>query len=1156
MIFLLAFIIGFSDSHVTVLSSVPSHLEYRIDFTAYDRSENIPVTRFIVSESVPHVHYEILTLDSVTECRNINTANPVQIGEPLILEGCTLYPIITFPSYAHGNTTTCTRAVKVTVDCDEPVHPVRISPSMESVFRNLILNNKSMVAGAPQGYLIITADAFYDEVLPLARWKEKKGWHVTVARLSQTGSSSTEIKNFIADRYNSDSIPPEYVLLVGDRDILPPAATATPVSTTDHPYTLITGNDFLSELLIGRLPAANAGEAMTMVAKIIGYEQDPHLTDPSWFERALMVAANYPIGIMTTPIPMKRWVREELLAYGFSTVDTVFYPPTSSATPITNAINQGVLFVNYRGGDADPDGWIHPNFHNDEVAGLSNGWKLPVVTSIVCLNGYYGGSTTPCFGQMWLKAGNPTTPRGAVAFFGAAAATTSSRWNNCLDYGIYWGLLKDSINTLGPALYRGKMEVLTNFPLDTTWYQGSSFYFHTYNLLGDPSLAVWTAMPDSFIVTHAATGPVGTNALSVQVNNNNSQPVADALVSLYKESEVKNVALTDASGRADFTFMTATEDSLFVTVTKANFKPYCGYCAITSAPVYVGYYDHTIDDASGNNNGEINPGETINTSITLKNYGTSGTATNITAKLVTHDPLIDITDSLNAYGSIAAGATGGPHEYTFTVSTNVSNGHVAPCTLEINTDQGTWYSSLPLLCKAPAFAYQRHTVLDGGNGVLEPGETSDFIVSTKNCGALAGTNITGTLRSLSSAVAVTDSLGGFGDVLVGDSAANSSDHFVVQAAASVAPGHAINFVLFLSGDNSFQDTIWFRTYIGVVDQTQPCGPDRYGYFAYDDSDTDYASCPTYQWIEIDPEHGGAGDTLSLADNETKTIPLPFSFTFYGESYDRISISSNGYAAMDSTWIADMYNWHIPAAGGPPRLIAPFWDDLDPTATDSSGSVCYWFDATNNKFIVEFSRVQHIHDPTNPTPAELQTFEIVLLDPQHYPTATGDGEIIFQYMDITNDDIWHNYATVGIENAGHTIGLEYTHANSYPPGAAPLANSRAIKFTTNPPDTFPSMIEEEHQLTTGIYLSVFPNPSSKTAVIRYEMRDESDKELSIRLFDITGRLVKQWSYITIQLSNQIVWDGTDDAGHGVPAGIYFVQLQNGDNLITEKIITLR
>lgn len=261
--------------------------------------------------------------------------------------------------------------------------------------------------------------------------------------------------------------------------------------------------------------------------------------------------------------------------------------------------------------------------------------------------------------------------------------------------------------------------------------------------------------------------------------------------------------------------------------------------------------------------------------------------------------------------------------------------------------------------------------------------------------------------------------------------------------------------------------------------------------------------------------------------------------------------------MDSTWIADMYNWHIPAAGGPPLLIAPFWDDLDPNATDSSGSVCYWFDSSNHQFIIEYSRVQHIHDPTNPTPAELQTFEVVLFDPIHYPTISGDGEILFQYKDITNDDIWHNYATVGIENKDHTIGLEYTFDNMYDAGAAVLANDRAIKFTTDPPDTFPGVEENDQISITGALLEVYPNPVRQIANIKLQV-PRTKSQTILRIFDVSGRLIKDLSRLTHDALHPtlISWYGTNDIGQKVPAGIYFVYLETDDLNIIKKMVFIK
>jgi len=1155
MILFLFLINTYGTSQVIITDINPSMVKFQVRFAQNNQTELLPVTRFILSKTPPEIEYKILETDSVKTItqHNLNITEPVRNGTGISTKNATIYPVTIYPQYLNKFNKIYLKSIEITAHFT-PINPQTELPTLwKRVFKELILNYEEETGLKPGGYLIITPDAFYDSVLALAEWKEKKGWHVTVKKLSETGSSATEIKNYIADAYHTWTPTLEYVLLIGDTQQIPPYSSTTPVSRTDYPYSLIDGNDFFAELLIGRLPANTVNELNTMAAKIIGYEKTPDMSSTSWFTRALMVAANYPLDTMTTPIPTKRWVREKLLEYGFNTVDTVFYPPVSSPTPITNSINQGVLFVNYRGGIADPDGWVYPNFHNTEVIGLSNGWKLPVVTSITCWNGNFGQAT--CFGEQWLRAGNPITPKGAVAFFGASATTTSSRWNNCLDFGIYQAILKEDIYDLGSALYRGKVEVFLNFPLDTTWAHGSSFYFHTYNLLGDPSLELWTDIPDSFIVSHSSVIPVGTNSFVVQVMNSSSQKIKGAQVSLYKKNEVKEVEFTDADGNAAFSFSTATQDTLFITVTKHNFKPYCGLCLVNNTGVYVGYESHTISDPGGNNNGEINPGETIELQVTLKNFGNSTTANNVSATLSTSDPYVTISDSIKSFGDIGPGNTGTASPYIFDVSTNTRNDHIIKFNLAVTSSQGNWNSVLWLDVKAPEFDYQRHQILDGGNGILEPGETAELSVSIKNCGALIGGNITGILRSDNPGVTVLDSLGTYGNIAAGDSATNSSDRFQISAASSIAPGHIIKFFEILSGDNNFKDTIEFEVVIGVINQSEPLGPDDYGYFAYDDTDTDYPEAPSYNWVEIDPELGGPGDSLSLENDETKTLDLPFNFKFYGQWYDKVSICSNGYIALDSTWIADMYNWHIPAAGGPPLLIAPFWDDLDPTATDSSGNVCYWYDAVNHRYVVEYSHVQHIHDPTNPTPAELQTFELILYDPQYYPTLTGDGEILFQYKEITNDDQWHNYASVGIENREHTIGLEYTYADIYPDAAAPLADNRAIKFTTDPPDSFPGITEDTQSLRQ-LEITLSPNPFHKQINIKLN-RGLSAKGMVVHIYDITGRLIKSIpvpdSYSPG--SHSIFWDGTDQSGEKSGSGVYFLNFVGKDSKIIKKVIFL-
>ncbi|HSJ59116.1 MAG TPA: beta-propeller fold lactonase family protein, partial [Anaerolineae bacterium] len=94
------------------------------------------------------------------------------------------------------------------------------------------------------------------------------------------------------------------------------------------------------------------------------------------------------------------------------------------------------------------------------------------------------------------------------------------------------------------------------------------------------------------------------------------------------------------------------------------------------------------------------------------------------------------------------------------------------------------------------------------------------------------------------------------------------------------------------------------------------GPDRFGY-TYADSDG--GAC-AYDWIET------GGSPLALAgDDESLAIPIGFPFPFYGHTYTRLTVDSNGVLLLDGEPPA----WaNLPlGTGGPAPRLAPFWDDL-------------------------------------------------------------------------------------------------------------------------------------------------------------------------------------------------------------------------------------
>ena len=460
--------------------------------------------------------------------------------------------------------------------------------------------------------------------------------------------------------------------------------------------------------------------------------------------------------------------------------------------------------------------------------------------------------------------------------------------------------------------------------------------------------------------------------------------------------------------------------------------------------------------------------------------------------------------------------------------------------------------------------------------MLDPGEVADLEVTLLNSGGLGGTGVQALLRSENVAVTVLDSLGDYGDVPAGSTVTNSGNPFTVQADPSVAVGREIGFVLLLTGDGGYSDRVSFSLVVGEVTSTSPLGPDGYGYYAYDDTDTDYGEAPVYEWVELDPDHGGSGTLISLGTDSTAVLNLPFTFRFYGLDYNQLSVCANGWLSMGSTWITDHYNWHIPAAFGPPSLIALYWDYLDPSLP-GSGAVFYHYDSSNHRLIVEWSRVLNVWElpPNPPGPGEAQTFQAILLDPSHYPTRTGDGEILCQYHTISNNDSCHNYSTVGIENEDHSDGLEYTFANIYPPAAAPLVNGRAIKFTTDPPDSFTGVEEMPScrlQVTGYGLLQNYPNPFTAVTRIQFSLRPEAsgpravpsgvgDQPVSLRVHDVSGRLIRTLFDETLTtdhlpLTTAVLWDGRDDEGEELPSGLYFLRISMGDFRKTRKMVLIR
>ncbi|MDP8232155.1 MAG: M6 family metalloprotease domain-containing protein [Candidatus Zophobacter franzmannii] len=182
------------------------------------------------------------------------------------------------------------------------------------------------------------------------------------------------------------------------------------------------------------------------------------------------------------------------------------------------------------------------------------------------------------------------------------------------------------------------------------------------------------------------------------------------------------------------------------------------------------------------------------------------------------------------------------------------------------------------------------------------------------------------------------------------------------------------------------------------------GPDAAGYYW---SDSDETNGPTYVWNDITSQ--GTEINYTSDDQMSSSVNLGFDFPFYTNVYSTMVVCSNGFLTFsdsDTEWD----NEDIPTSGSPNNIIAPFWDDMSP---QNSGSVHYYNDTANDRFVVQFTDSPH-YNSVNGT----YTFQVHLHQ---------NGDIYFYYDDM-QDTI--DSATIGIENSDGSSGVGIAFNQTY------------------------------------------------------------------------------------------------------------------------------
>jgi hypothetical protein len=83
----------------------------------------------------------------------------------------------------------------------------------------------------------------------------------------------------------------------------------------------------------------------------------------------------------------------------------------------------------------------------------------------------------------------------------------------------------------------------------------------------------------------------------------------------------------------------------------------------------------------------------------------------------------------------------------------------------------------------------------------------------------------------------------------------------------------------------------------------------------------------------------------------------------------------------------------------------------------------------------------------------------------------------------------------------------------------------------------------------------PNPFSPSTLIHYRLGSEAP--VRVEIFDVAGRLVRCWDCGVQRVGgHDLVWDGRDEGGRAVSAGIYLAKVTAGRLAETVRVVRLR
>lgn len=674
-----------------------------------------------------------------------------------------------------------------------------LSQDFKNIYERHFLNTPSHDRYTPLeehgNMLIICYGTFMTAMQPFIDWKTTIGVPVEMVDVATIGANATAIKNYVSEYYADNGLT--YLLLVGDNAQVPTVTTGDLGGPSDHAYGYLVGNDHYPDILVGRFSAENADQVSVQVERTVSYEQTP-VTTADWFSKGFGIASDQGPGDDNEyDYEHMQNIRTDLLGFTYTYVGELYdgtqggldEPGNPGPTNVATQVNEGRSIINYVGHGSDVS-WGTTGFSNSNVNQLVNNDKWPFIISVACVNGNFLSQT--CFAEAWLRANNTNGPTGAIA---AMMSTINQSWNPPMDG-------QDEMNDILIEAYPnnikrtfGGVSINGCLKMNDTYGSAGWEMTDTWLIFGDPSVMLRTAMPANLTAIHEDIAFIGSNQFTVTCG------VDGAFAALTMNGEILGSAYV-VGGTAVINIPELSEVGMMtLAITAFNYLPYLTEIQVVPLDgAYITYNNTVVNDVNGNNNQQLDYGESTTLSIGFKNAGTED-AQNVTINISTSDPFITLTDSTELYPLMVAGQVATmPDGYAISVANDIPEGHHIVFEYVATAATNTWDGSFELIAHAAVLNFAGITINDqqgNNNGRLDAGETVYLNLNILNAGTAPAYNVNGMLSTEDPYLLVNVDSVYYGTL---DSYQSLPGSFMVTALPDCPSGHTVDLTFLMSAD--------------------------------------------------------------------------------------------------------------------------------------------------------------------------------------------------------------------------------------------------------------------------------------------------------------------------------------------------------------------